>query len=95
MSSYIARLAGSWFAGRFSRVTPRGVQELSIASECVPNIGLRGRRRRIMKGLACLVLTAVVLIMLITRQAGTAAFLVLAPLTAVTAVYFFQAKEKT
>jgi len=73
----------------------RPIQETSVTSECVPNIAGRGRRRRIIKGLVSLVITGVVFTLLAASHAGAAAFLLIAPLAGITAVYFLQAKEKT
>ena len=72
---------------------PRVAAEIS--EECVPNIGLRGRRRRVTSGVFCLAITAAVFAGLAIRHAGVAAYFLLAPLTAYTALFFFQAKEKT
>jgi hypothetical protein len=68
---------------------------VDVLSECVPNIAARGRRRRIVKGFVVLAVTIAVFVALARRHAGAALFLVLAPLTAYTALFFFQAKEKT
>ncbi len=66
-----------------------------MGEECVPNIGARGRRRRLGLGALWLVATALLIAELLRRNATTAAFLLVAPFAMVTAVYYFQVKEKT
>lgn len=73
----------------------RGREEISVGAACVPNIGARGRRRRLGLGLACSLLTLGVIWLLVTLRASTPAFLAVGPFTLLTALYFFQAKEKT
>jgi hypothetical protein len=63
--------------------------------ECVPNIGLRGRRRRMSRGIFLYVVTAAVFGGLAMSQARTMTFLLIAPLAALASIFFFQAREKT
>jgi hypothetical protein len=70
-------------------------QEISIAAECVPNIGAKGRRRRLIGGIGWSLATGAVFAVFATRDAPPAMFLVLAPFVAIAALSFFQAKEKT
>jgi hypothetical protein len=63
--------------------------------ECVPNIGLRGRRRRMTLGIFWFSVTAAVFGSLAVSHARTLLFLLVAPLAALASIYFFQAREKT
>ena len=76
-------------------MTGRPQREMDVASECVPNIGLRGRRRRVLLGFVWVCITGAAFAALLARHASTPAFLAIAPLALLTAIYFFQAKEKT
>ena len=67
----------------------------AVSEECVPNIGLRGRRRRLTKGVILLAITVGAFAWLVTRHAPSWAFLFIAPLSGTAALFFFQAKEKT
>jgi len=69
--------------------------QVSATTECVPNIGVRGRRRRALSGVVWLAVTAVVFVVLAQRSAPPLAFLLVAPFTGLAAVYLFQAWEKT
>lgn len=73
----------------------RPIQATAMTSECVPNISARGRRRRIIRGVITLAITLAVFALLMRRHAAAPVFLVIAPLAALTALYFLQAKEKT
>ncbi len=66
-----------------------------MGEECVPNIGARGRRRRLGLGVLWLVATALLVAELARRNASAAAFLMVAPFTMISALYYFQVKEKT
>jgi hypothetical protein len=74
---------------------PRENQPVSVESACVPNISQRGRRRRLGMGGLSAGVTAAVAALLVVRHAPPLGYLVLAPLTFFTALYFFQVKEKT
>ena len=69
--------------------------ELSVHSECVPNISARGRTRRQNKGIVGLLVTAAVVALLAARHAPPLAYLVLFPLSGYVALLFLQVKEKT
>ena len=73
----------------------RANQPVSVASECVPNIGERGRRRRAITGGMGFILAAVVFGILLRRHATTWAFLAVFPFAFYGALGVFQAKEKT
>ena len=73
----------------------RAAGETEVTSECVPNIGARGRRRRFLGGVLWSGITGAVLVLLAVRHAQPWTYLVVAPLTARAALGFFQAKEKT
>ena len=70
-------------------------QQVTISEECVPNIGARGRTRRLAGGVGWTVVTCVVFAVITSRQAPPLMFLVVAPFTAIAALNFFQVKEKT
>ena len=73
----------------------REAQPVSVESACVPNISERGRRRRLITGTFWLGVSIAALVLLALRHAAWTASLVMAPLTFYTALFFFQAKEKT
>ncbi len=79
---------------RFCRVK-RGQQMLTMGEECVPNIGARGRRRRLWLGARWLVATALLIAELLIRNAAAPAFLLVAPFAMICSLYYFQVKEKT
>lgn len=70
-------------------------QQLSIGSACVPNIGRRGRTRRLVGGVGWSLAAAAVWTVFTQRHAPTMMFLVVAPFVAIAALNFFQVKEKT
>ena len=67
----------------------------AVSEECVPNIGLRGRRRRLALGIFGFAAAAAVFIALVARRAETWTFLLIAPLAGSASIFFFQAREKT
>ena len=69
--------------------------QVEIGESCVPNIGLKGRRRRIVMGLFWSAVGIAIFVLLAVRHSTTASFLLMAPVTAYAAVHLFQAKEKT
>ena len=73
----------------------RAAGELSVGSECVPNIGLRGRRRRLFSGIAMTALTLAVFWALAVRHASATSFLLVAPFAGIAALYLFEVKEQT
>ena len=66
-----------------------------MSEECVPNIGVRGRRRRIRLGIVWIGITAALVAWLLARHAGMAWSLVTWPAAMMSALSFFQAREKT
>lgn len=66
-----------------------------MSEECVPNIGARGRRRRIWLGFVWIGIAAALVAWLLQRHAGAAWSLVTWPAAMMSALYFFQAREKT
>ena len=70
-------------------------QEVTIAAECVPNIGAKGRRRRMIGGIGWSLATGAVYTVFASRQAPPAMYLVVAPFVAIAALHFFEVKEKT
>ena len=70
-------------------------QQVVVTSECVPNIGARGRTRRLVGGVGWSLITAAIFATFALRAAPTAMFLVVAPFAGIAAVNFFQVKEKT
>jgi hypothetical protein len=68
---------------------------MSGSDECVPNIGHKGRRRRTIMGIFWAVVTVAVFAGLASSNAGTLAFLIIAPLAAYASIFLFQAREKT
>jgi hypothetical protein len=70
-------------------------QQVSIATACVPNIGAKGRRRRLIGGIGWSLATGAVYAVFASRHAPTAMFLVVAPFVAIAALHFFQVKEET
>jgi len=73
----------------------RAEQQNPVTEACVPNIGTRGRTRRTVAGAGWSLITMAVFATLALKDAATAMFLVVAPFTAIAAVYFFQVREKT
>jgi len=73
----------------------RSAAPQSIGEECVPNIGLRGRRRRRRNGVSWLLLS-LALALVVVRGGLPEWFLAVVWVTAFMAgLGFFQAKEKT
>ena len=70
-------------------------EQFSVSSECFPNIGARGRRRRLLKGFVASVLGIALFSGLIVRRVSPAWLLLLIPFAAFAAVCFFQVKEQT
>ena len=70
-------------------------QRVEISNECFPNIGLRGRRRRIRLGAVAAVVTLALLAALLSQRGHPLLSLALALPAFYAAVCFFQAKEKT
>jgi hypothetical protein len=70
-------------------------QQLSITAVCVPNIGAKGRRRRLIGGIGWSLATGAVYTVFVSRGAPPAMFLVVAPFVAIAALHFFQVKEET
>lgn len=73
----------------------RHQQEVTVTAECVPNIGRRGRRRRLIGGIGWSLVAGAVYAVMASRDAPTAMFLVVAPFVAIAALHFFQVKEET
>jgi len=74
---------------------PRHNLEVTVTAECVPNIGARGRARRLAGGVIWTVATGAVFAVFASRQAPPLMFLVIAPFAAIASLYFYQVKEKT
>jgi hypothetical protein len=70
-------------------------QPVSVTSACVPNIGTRGRTRRLLGGFGWSLATIAIFATFAFRDAPTAMFLVVAPFAGIAAVNFYQVKEKT
>ena len=68
---------------------------IEIGEACVPNIGLRGRRRRLRDGIGWLSVTVALAAVLMSRDAGPWWQLLLFPGWTLAALGWFQAKEKT
>jgi hypothetical protein len=73
----------------------RPQREVPVTAACVPNIGARGRARRLISGFGWTLASAALYAVFASRRAPTALFLVLAPFVAIAALSFFQVKEKT
>ena len=73
----------------------RPIQAVSIVEGCVPNIGARGRTRRLIGGAVWTVATSAVFAVFATRHAPVVMFLVVAPFAAIASLNFYQVKEKT
>ena len=70
-------------------------QAVEVTNACFPNIGRRGRVRRAVHGAIMSALLLAAFTVLLTRGVHPWVFATLAPLAALAAVLFFQAKEKT
>lgn len=70
-------------------------QAISVSEECVPNIGARGRTRRLVAGSVWTVATGALFAIFTSRHDPAAMYLVIAPFAAIAALNFFQVKEKT
>ena len=70
-------------------------QRVEISNECFPNIGLRGRQRRLRMGAVAGVVTLAALAALLSQRAHPLVLAALALPAFYAAVLFFQAKEKT
>lgn len=71
------------------------IQVSAMVPECVPNIGRRGRRRRLRWGIGVSVATILLVALLATSDATPLTYLAISPFTVLAAVYFLQVKEKT
>ena len=74
---------------------PRLRQEVVVTAECVPNIGARGRSRRLAGGAIWTVATGAVFAVFADRHAPPLMFLVIAPFAAIASLYFYEVREKT
>ena len=70
-------------------------EQFSVSSECFPNIGARGRRRRLLKGTVASLAGIALFALLIAQRSSPALLLLLIPFAAFAAVCFFQVKERT
>lgn len=70
-------------------------EQFSVSSECFPNIGARGRQRRLIKGAVATAAGLALFASLLSWRAGPPLFLLLIPFAAFAAVCFFQVKEQT
>jgi len=73
----------------------RHPEPVDVVEECVPNIGPRGRRARLLRGAAALWLGTGAAAALVVRGAAPAWHLTLLPVFACAALGYFQAREKT
>ena len=70
-------------------------QAVEVTNACFPNIGRRGRVRRVFHGAIMTALTLAAFTVMFSRGADPLVFALLAPLAGIAAVLFFQAREKT
>jgi len=73
----------------------RHPQPVDAVEACVPNIGPRGRRARLLGGAAALLLGAGATAALVVRGVAPTWHLTLLPVFACAALGYFQAREKT
>jgi hypothetical protein len=70
-------------------------QDLAVVQACVPNIGPRGSRARLLRGAVACGVAIAVAALLVRGGAAPATHLLLLPLFGYAALGYFQAREKT